>query len=345
MNVIDCILWGSAGALGAATLWWARPRPVALDWERFFKLSLVTLLRGQVERTQGGPEDWAALGRSKVWYAAAGRHPFQKLLAPDSSRLEVPALDGELALTQALESLETPEARLERLYAPELDAALYEEPESAGPQWLLPQYLGQGADWNSLASWAESVPGALQRKGGQVWIQLDALDLPLSELLPRTHRLTPSTPEDTAKAIDALGPEAADRFVLLATGTQAAILLRTLHAFDGLRDRVLAVVLIDPALETEQAWLAAHFNHQDFDTELARPTGWFQLRFVSRTPTAEALQAASKGLPSPPDQESGRIAIEDVALGLLPGSLEESDRLWLSRGLVLTVLAWLGSRG
>lgn len=345
MNAIDLVLWACAGVLGVVTLWWARPSPVALDWERFFKLSLVTLLRGEVERAQGRGEEWAALGRSKVWYAAPARRPFHKLLAPKVSQLQVPALPGELSLTQDLEAIDGSEERLQRLYAPELDAPLYDEPESAGPEWHLPQYLGQGADWDSVASWGETVSDALERKGQQVWIQFDDLDLPLPELLPRAHRLTPSTPEDTAKAIDALGPDAADRFVLVAGGAQAAILLRTLQAFDGLRDRVLAVVLIDPQLEAEQAWLATHFNHQDFDTELARPTGWFQLRFVPRDAHEALLQTKSLALPAPPAQESGRVAIELVELGLLPGHVQEADALWLSRALVLTVLAWLGSRG
>ena len=116
-------------------------------------------------------------------------------------------------------------------------------------------------------------------------------------------------------------------------------------AFDGLRDRVLAVVLIDPELADRQDWLTKHFNHQDFDTELARPTGWFQLRFLETHPSVQQVADRALGLPIPPKPESGRVSIELVELGLLPGRHKEAAGRWLSRGLVVTVLAWLGSRG
>ena len=345
MNPIDLALWGSAGVLTAATLWWARPQPLALDWERFFKLTLLTQIRGSIERDGGKPQDWAREGRERVWFSPAAREPFGKLLRPSPRYLQVPALPGELGLTQALQALPTPSERLARIFGEEQDAELYEEPESAGDAWRLPQYLGQGADWDSLASWAETIPDAIQRKGQQVWIQLGALDLPLSAILPRSARVSPSTPEDTAKAIDALGPEGADRFVLLAQGRDAEVLLETLHSFDGLRDRVLAVILINPELEERQDWLKESFNHQGFDTELARPTGWFQLRFLPPQATDEEIQHRAHALPKPAPLQTGRISIELVDLGLLPGSLQQVDREWLSRSLVLTVLAWLGSRG
>lgn len=337
-------LWGSAGVLAAATLWWARPRPVALHWERFFKLTLLTQIRGRVEGAEGQAEDWVREGRGKVWFSAAARQPFEKLLRPDPAALPVPALPGELTLAQALNALPGPEERLSRIFGEEQDAELYEEPEAAGEAWRLPQYLGQGADWDSLASWAETIPQAILRKGQQVWIQLGACDLPLSELLPRTARVTPSTPEDTAKDIDALGPDGADRFVLLAQASDAALLLETLHRFDGLRDRVLAVVFINPDLAERQDWLAENFNHVGFDTELARPTGWFQLRFLESQADSKAIEHRSLALLEPPSPQSGRVSIELVELGLLPGSVQD-DPEWLSRSLVLTVLAWLGSRG
>ncbi len=344
MNAIDMALWGGAGVLTAATLWWARPRPVALNWERFFKLTLLTQLRGRVEAAGGQAEDWAKEGRGKVWFSAAAREPFEKLLRPAPAALPVPALPGELTLTEALSALPGPTERLPRLFGEEQDAELYEEPEAAGEAWRLPQYLGQGADWDSLASWAETIPQAILRKGQQVWIQLGACDLPLSELLPRTAQVTPSTPEDTAKAIDALGPDGADRFVILARGEDATLLLETLHRFDGLRDRVLALIVIDPELAERQDWLTANFNHVGFDTELARPTGWFQLRFLDPQADVADIERRSLALPMPPSPESGRLSIELVELGLLPGSMYD-DPEWLARSLVLTVLAWLGSRG
>lgn len=345
MNPIDLALWGTAGVLTVATLWWARPRPVALDWERFFKLTLLTQLRGQVEARDGTADDWAEKGREKVWFSNLARSPFVKLINPNPQELSVPALPGELALTQALLELPDPHARLTCMYGAGQDAELYEDPESAGEAWRLPQYLGQGADWDSLALSGDAIAEAIRRRGQQVWIQIGAIDLPLQELLPRTSSLSASTPKDTANAIDALGPDGADRFVLLACGADASLILDTLKAFDGLRDRVLAVVLIDPELADRQDWLTEHFNHQDFDTELARPTGWFQLRFLETHPTAQQVADRALGLPVPPDPESGRVSIELVELGLLPGSQKEAAGRWLSRGLVLTVLAWLGSRG
>jgi len=345
VNPFDLALWGTACALTVATLWWARSRPVALNWERFFKLTLLTQIRGQVEATDGTADEWVKKGREKVWFSGLSRSPFVKLLKPSPQDLSVPALPGELALTQALLELPDVHARLNCMFGAGQDAELYEEPESAGEAWRLPQYLGQGADWDSLALSGDAIAEAVRRRGQQVWIQIGAIDLPLQDLLPRTASLSASTPKDTANAIDALGPDGADRFVLLACGADASLILDALKAFDGLRDRVLAVVLIDPELADRQDWLTKHFNHQDFDTELARPTGWFQLRFLETHPSVQQVADRALGLPIPPKPESGRVSIELVELGLLPGRHKEAAGRWLSRGLVVTVLAWLGSRG
>lgn len=345
LTPLDIALWASAILLLLASLWWARPRPVELDWERFFKLSLVTLLRGPIESREGSAEEWLALGRARVWFNPAGRDPFTKLTDPQPDRLPVPALPGERSLTERLAAVSITE-RAGVLYGEGADESLYEDPQSLGPDWDLRRYLGAGLDWDGLADATEPLKVALGRKAESVvWVSLSLTDLhlSLSELLPRCvlldeDILSQAEPEALATEIDAAGPGAADRFVLMAAGEHVGALLRCLEAYDGLRDRVLAVVVLDPHLAQEQDWLAEHFTHKRFDTELSRPTGWFQLRFL-RGDTLDP------GLPEPPELETGREGVERVDLGLLPGTLSDQDPQWLARALAVTVLAWVGSRG
>ena len=85
--------------------WLSIPRPPALDWERLFKISLATVVRGEVEEEDGSATDWEARLKQEVPYHPAARDLERWLAQPDPDEIRTPALDGERALVAALSLL------------------------------------------------------------------------------------------------------------------------------------------------------------------------------------------------------------------------------------------------
>jgi hypothetical protein len=166
--------------------------------------------------------------------------------------------------------------------------------------------LGAECGWTEVAGWTDATRSAVARRVENVrivWFEpppvmvdglettvLDAVDLEaLDRLLTR-----------------------ADTRLILAAHARADAVLRLLHDAHGLRDRLRAVLLVAPTLDAE--WLATHFTHAAFDTELNRQVPYVTLR---AGPDADAQR-----LPDPPTPPTGRRAIQVVDLGVLP-----ADRL------------------
>ena len=131
MAELDLALWALVAVLLAAAIHMSLPRPPALDWELHFKITLLGLLRGEIEAAGDVAQDWLEVGRSRVWYHPAGRDLDRKLVDPESYEIPVPAREGERALVEALSRLE-PEARLEQTFGGGSDEILYEDPDFLG---------------------------------------------------------------------------------------------------------------------------------------------------------------------------------------------------------------------
>jgi hypothetical protein len=158
------------------------PRPPALDAERWFKLWFVTLLRGRYN--ERSDKDWVSAVLRFVPYHPAGRQPEQKLLRPEIYSAVGPALDGELALVEALSRLSTVSERVQRMYFEDetaLDARL-EDPVFLGRSYLPSEWLGPDASWDAVADWASeagAIQGAVERAGLK-WVLVEGApnDLP-----------------------------------------------------------------------------------------------------------------------------------------------------------------------
>lgn len=345
MHPLDAALWLIAIALALAAVWWTLPRPIALDWERLFKLTLVTLVRGEVERGGGDADAWLASGRARVWYHPAGRDAVARLTLPQPPLPQVPARPGEHALVDSLRACADPASRLAALVSGPQDEVLYEDPAAWGPGWDLAAALGQGADWEAVAGWAEPLRAALGRRNERVtWAVLGgepALAGALVAAGVRAEALDATTPEAVQQALHALTPEPSDRLVLVLVGAGGRLGLDALAADPALRDRVRAVVAAGADLcGGDRAGLERAFQHAELDTELARRVPYLELAFVD--PGVEPLGEVGLPLertvfPRPPPTATGRDTLEVLELGLLPGPRGALGPERLARALLVVV--------
>jgi hypothetical protein len=223
---VDVALWIAAAALTGVSTWLTLPRPAALDWELFFKLALVTALRGDVEREGGDAERWVKLARSRIWYHPGGRDLERKVLEPAGYEPEIPARQGERGLLEALVRLPDPAARLALLLGEERgDEVLFDDPAALGGEYDLERALGPGASWNGLAARNPDLDGALRRRNAHnVWVVLGhpALAGALAEILGEgsVAALEVGDAEALAIALDERLSAPSIRLVLVAAGSR-----------------------------------------------------------------------------------------------------------------------------
>lgn len=362
MSPFDAALWILVAALalyaGVLTL----PRPVRFDWERLFKLVIVTVLRGEAERAGGEAEDWLEAGRTVVLYNPAARLLIDKITDPAGHDIPVPALAGERGLVEDLQKLDDLPARLDRTFGARwgADEALYDDPQTMGSEWALDRLLGPGVGWDAVAAWSEPLVTLLQRRlGATRWAVVAPEASPavtgLVEALTAALAQRPVEPVFTAdpaaviEALEQVAPQHADRVVIIAIDRSAPALLRALHEAPALRDRCRAHVLLSARFDdADRAWMGESFTHPGMDTELSRTTPYFEVAFID--PEAEplgepGLPLADTRLVRPPPHPSGRVSIEVVDVGPLRGRLADARPELLAKGLAVLVAARLTLEG
>jgi hypothetical protein len=335
---MDLALWILAALLALYAGWLTLPRPVELDWERFFKLAMVTVVRGPLEAEGASADAWMEAGRALVWYHPAGRQLDRKVADPKGYEPPFPALPGERALLERL-AAEAPEERLKATFSSGADEVLYDDPGVLGQAWQLTNILGPEADWDGVASWNDAVLAGLKRRHTHTrWVLLgvDTLAAPLREALGEDAVILPTG--EIAEELEAALGELADRAVFVAAGAHADGLAQMLHARPGLRDKALAVIALGG--EFNAAWMAENFDHETMDTELSRATPYFHVFFGDHLESVEGSR-----WPSPEVPATGRVSVEPVDLGLLPGSVDQADAKVLARALLLTVTARVALAG
>ncbi|HJN76111.1 MAG TPA: hypothetical protein QGF58_19420 [Myxococcota bacterium] len=330
---LEVVLWIAVVVLALWAGWLTLPRSMALDWERLFKLALVTGIRGPIEARDGGVDEWLRAGRERVWYHPAARSLVAKLRDPAAFVVPVPTLSGERALMEKLSSLEDPSARLVEVFEQGGDEPLYEDPAGFGPDWDLARILGPGAGWEEVATWSDSVVEVLRRRAEHhKWAIVGHPILARSLAQVLGERVVEV---DDLEELSGLVPRMSDRVVIVTLG--ATGLFEHLHEAPALRDQVAAVVGID--LENDPAWLAEHFDNEAFDTEVNRATPYFHLAFVERDPDLDRLEASLLPVPQVPD--TMRVVLEPIDLGVLPGPVADCPPDLLARALLIVVSARL----
>ena len=337
-----------AAALAGWALYKTLPRPPRLDWERLFKTSLATLLRGEVEAAGGDLEAWQAAVHGAVLYHPAGRLPEHKLLHPkDPAAAPPPWVDGEEALVGALAALEEPLARLRRLYVEDdrVTDALFADPAELGAAFDPASRLAPGLSWDAVAAWSPELQAALARRLDHLVVAtFGAFDpaafqsaipgLPASDLQVEGGR------EVVVAALDLLIPRTEQRLLLLAQGPGAWPLLQVLAESPGLRDRVAAVAMVGAELGGRAEELAALFTHDNFDTELQREVPFLFIEELDPEDPKSWARLGDQRLPEPPPPPTGRRAIERIDLGPLVRA-RLGDPL-LARALLLVLAYRLG---
>lgn len=177
-------------------------------------------------------------------------------------------------------------------------------------RWDPADWLGPGMDWQKLGQVSPELSVLLKRRLGEfrlLWLGAGAVELPGPSLNPVEPGSIGSSPEQQRweKALEEKVGKG--KVILAASGGEGMGLLKLLHEAPGLRDRCVAVVLVEP--ELDDAWLKANFTHATFDTELNRVTPYLVLRQDRSLPT----------LVAPPEPPTGRVAVEVLDLAGPPG--------------------------
>lgn len=319
----------SALALAIGAAWLSLRKPAELEWERLWKVLLATVIRGEVEANGGDQAQWWSR-LAAVPFHPAGRAAASKLNAPDLDQIPVPALDGERALVERLSALESVEERWNLMFR--TDAAVQEEllsdPDELGPAYDPSTVLAPGAGWRQVANWDATVQSAIARRmADTVLVVVGRPAEPFERAVPHGSVLTMDAVSDDA--LLAAVPESQQRLVVVVEGPLTADVLRVLHGSPSLRDRVLTVVALAP--EFDEEWMAGHFLHDPFDTELNRQTPYVSI--TNAHPTDASI--ADQRFPVPPELPSGWAPIAPIDLGLLP--LTDHDPDLLARALWVLV--------
>lgn len=338
--VVELIAAGLA--VWAAVL--SLPRPVALDWERLFKVSLTAMLWGETEAAGGSADDLEAKVAALVPYHPAGRLPEQKLTAPDPAALPTPALPGELGLVEALAALPDPAARWPRLYATSDQSkdALLSHPDDLGTAYRAQAFFGAEATWEGISVWDAAITAGMQRRLAHIVVA--GFGGPLGEAMAAAAGLRGGAA--TLEGVAAMVEQPSDRLVIVIEGDGALAVVQHLHATPALRDLVVAIVSVGSDLcgsEEAAAWMAEHFSHAELDTELNRQTAYMAAAVVDPAGLGDAPDWSGQRWPQPAESALGRTPIVPMDLGPIPPEwlAGQERRAQLAQALWVVVAAWL----
>lgn len=323
---------------------WMSVRPAPpLDWERLWKVSLATVIRGQVEAAQGDQDAWWEQLKLQVPYNPVGRLGDAKLHSPKLTDIPVPALEGEQSLVERLVRLETPAERWVEMFHNDEAAveALLSNPAELGHAYDPGSVMAPGIDWESVALWTDTVQAAITRRLTDVTVVTLGFDGDaLREAVPHV-RVEDFGEVDTDKILESAS-QSHERLVLIASSDLGFQMVQALHASPELRDRVLAVMSlgVDLATDGRREWMDENFGHLEMDTELNRHTPYMSV--VDVDPSRPGLGWADQVFPVPEVPPSGWTPVESIDLGPLPLGKQEPGLL--ARALWVLLCFRLASR-
>ncbi len=315
-----------AAALVAAGIAWVQwPRPPALDGERWFKVTLATLLRGRVESEGGDADRWERTVQSLV--------PYGESAAQRGALLDDPA---DLGPTYDPQTWLGPGLGWDAVARHANDDAL-----GAGLRRVLP------------ARWI-LVEGRPDRSAGQTVLPSLRAVLPDALVVPFG--------DGSLETLDGIARSAApgpgDRMVLAGEEAGVARIMRALHANGELRDKVVAVVSVGGVIggrDDEDGpygraaaadWLAASFVQRELETDVVRLTPWLAVQWRApdvEPPGVPGLPLAAQRFPTPDAEGATAHTVEVVDLGALFTD-RAPDPALVAKALVVVTTLWVASR-
>lgn len=331
----------AAGGLALWAAWKTLPRAPDLDWERLFKQTLATVLRGEVEAAGGQLSDWVAALRG-VPYHPLARDTEQRLRDPASAQVPTPPREGERLLVERLAACATAAERWSLLFAddPRGRASLLDDPALLGAAYDPSKRFGPDATWDAVADWTPPLKEGLLRRLGHL-VFLDAT----GHLAEHGGAAVPGIRVAALGAavqaeVDRCLESPSDRVVVVARGDRMQSLLDELHANAALVDRLFAVVSLGGRLTDDPDAWEAGFQHASLEPEVHRTVLFVSLVDVDvAAPLGVSWKAQT--FQEPPLPDTGRRSIECVDLG--PLDLERVAPAALVRSL-LVLLATLTDR-
>jgi len=327
---------------------------------------LATLLRGELDAADKEYEDWETAVKAWVPYHPAGRFPERKILNPLAARLPGALLEGERALLEGLNKLNTAPERWAWMYDEDeigLSARL-DDPIELGAPYDPATHLGSDADWEGLAKWGAgdvAFRDQLLQRLEAGWFLIGGRSGPsvipaLAELLGDQATILGHDDDNLIQALETALEGVDARGILLGEEAGVVSILNLLRDRADLRDRVLAVVSIggiiggmegeDGRLGTaaREDWMGAWFKHEHLDTEVVRLTPYLSVQWLDRDhmpPGANGIAISNARFPELPDDPVETVEVVD--LGVIP-AVNDLPMNQVAKALWAVTTCWVLSR-
>jgi len=307
-----------AAAIVAAGIAWVQwPRPPALDGERWFKVTLATLLRGRVESEGGDADRWEQTVQRLV--------PNVSLDDPDELG---PAYDPQTYLGPGFGW----DAVARHASADVLTADLT---RVLPARWIL---VEGRADRRTGPTVLPSLLGALP----------DALVVPFGDGAPETlDRSATSAAPGAGDRLVLAGEEAGVARIMRVLHANAELRDKVLA--------VVSIGGVIGGRDDEDGpygraasadWLAASFVQRELETDVVRLTPWLAVQWCDpdvQPPGLRGLPLAAQRFPIPDAEGATAHTLEVVDLGALPTDATLDPAL-VARALVAVTTLWVASR-
>ena len=139
-------------------------------------------------------------------------------------------------------------------------------------------------EWDQVRLHDTNLYEILQRRlSGTILVGTDSLTKHWGEWLGCKHVSTfiIDDPTSWTDTLETVLDNTAERFVIIAQGTDCQVWLEYLHRSPAVRDFTSAVIFLAP--ELRQEWLTAHFDHDQMDVEANISVPYFVLSQSSET--------------------------------------------------------------
>ena len=291
---MDLMLQVGIALLAFWAVWKSIPNPPSLEWKYFHSLMLSTLMRGALEKQEASVTEW----KNKI-LQTIGYHPEN----PGTS---------EIFCEQ-----DSPRERWRYFFQDDsvITDTLLRDPEELGRPFK-PAAL---VSWEDIAQENDSVFEYLKRKLSHVIVAGNNLSSQnLAGMIGAPHFSEALDIEKLSEIIERKD----QRFLFVGEQKEVEKHLQVLRDFPALRDRTLAVLMIDPTLDMD--WLEKNFTQEHMDAEANVAIPYITWSYVD----LDVLQPWTTVV-EPEIPDSGWKSIDVIDLGAFPNAMKNHQK-WMN---------------